>query len=155
MTQQDEKKIGTDSREEPILTRPEFWAHPLVHAPHLIAAPQPHPQLHSAFPLREAGRLAWGHTHFPGPPLVWKRTPFIGGVYQLLLNPKPLCSRPFPLSLLPSQEQLRMIPGGLTEAKPATPEVQEIVDKVSRGVFRKKFDPKSNLHHWVHNLSLC
>lgn len=39
MTQQDEKKIGTDSREEPILTRPEFWAHPLVHAPHLIVAP--------------------------------------------------------------------------------------------------------------------
>ncbi|KAK7828016.1 hypothetical protein U0070_013642 [Myodes glareolus] len=32
-----------------------------------------------------------------------------------------------------------MIPGGLTEAKPATPEVQEIVDKI-----REKLEEKTN-----------
>lgn len=33
----------------------------------------------------------------------------------------------------PAKEQLaKMMPGGLTEAKPATPEIQEIANEVSR-----------------------
>jgi hypothetical protein len=38
-----------------------------------------------------------------------------------------------------------MVPGGLSEARPATPEIQEIADRVS---IRKTFAPKSQFIVW-------
>jgi hypothetical protein len=41
-----------------------------------------------------------------------------------------------------------MVPGGLSEARPATPEIQEIADKVSGCISEKKVDPKSGFIVW-------
>jgi hypothetical protein len=62
-----------------MFTIPESWAHLLDQVHHLISF-----QLHSAFPLRDAIRLARGHTHFPIPSDTVVIRHFIGGVYGYL-----------------------------------------------------------------------
>lgn len=55
----------------------------------------------------------------------------------------------------PAKKQLtRMIPGGLTEARPATPEVQEIADQVSWGISGKSLIPNQTFVIWF-KIWLC
>lgn len=92
MTQQDEKKIGTDSREEPILTRPEFWAHPLVHSPPPHRCPPTPPPAPLSISFKGGRKTCLRPHSFPRPSAGVEVNTFYRRSLPTPLKPPSLCA---------------------------------------------------------------
>lgn len=104
---------------------------------HLFILSPQSPQFLLAYSVEEAAWLALRNIHFPCAFLLFvkKRTFWRWSLLSntLFKNQSLHASliTSVPASCLAKKQLAKMIPGGLTEAKPATPEIQEIANEVS------------------------